>query len=325
MDEFDYLITHCEKFINQYGKQLHVGPCELRISDYSFKSPQASANIIQFPIEYLQLLNLNSRLILRNQNILKGFGNSKIEVLNKGDFILKDQTLTLNDFLLQNKLNDKTYYETPIDNRRNKISYILDLLLNSFILYHELGHVRQLNYKLNSQEVNIEFGTQDNTVKWEQQAMEVDADIFALNMFLNNVFYNVHQFTINDIFTNTKELILVATYAIFLFFYMSNTSDGINDPLKSHPHPLVRFAILGNYLQVISIENNLFNNLEDFNKFIQDVLREFDNTLTYHFNIPNNKLYYQKFSDPLLKEVILTLQEYVRIDPSLNSNRPYKL
>ena len=205
-------------------------------------------------------------------------------------------------------------------------AHMLSLLLNSFVIYHELGHVRQLNYNQNSEEVNVEFEVNDgNRLKWEEQSMEVDADIFALNFLWGDVFYNVNNFQLTQAFTDKKELLLLASYAIFLFFYISNNSNQLNNPYKDHPHPIVRFSIVANFLQELSLTNKLFVSEREFKNFIQTVLQEFDQTLTFHFGLTQNNLYYQLFSDTAVKEARLELQGYVQKYPALNLNRPYTL
>lgn len=326
MPDFNYLIAYLEKFIAKFGKSLDIEQCELRITDYTFKSPQASSYAILIPQQFFQLLKLNSNLILRNRNIFKSVGNCEIENLNHEKFLLNDFTFTIDEFLDINKLPGSIYEETPADNRRKNFAHMLSLFLNSFVVYHELGHVRQLNYSPNSQKVNIEFEVQEeNQLKWVEQASEVDADVFALNFLWGDVFYNVNNFKPNDTFSSPKELLLLASYAIFLFFYVSNNSNQLNNPHKDHPHPIVRFSILANFLQELSLTNGLFANDREFNDFIQTVLQEFDNTLTHHFNLSENNLYYKLFSDPTVKEVKGIIQEYIQKDPSLNFNRPYTL
>src|SRR5690606_14616416 len=137
-----------------------------------------------------------------------------------------------------------------------------------------------------------EFEEQNNTTeRWKEQAMEVDADVFALNFLWGDVFYNANSFKPNEAFKTVHEMLLVAAYAIFLFFYLSNVSEEINNPTKDHPHPIVRFSILTNYLQDLCLKNQLFASIEEFNSFIQKVLKEFDNTIIHHFNVPKSNLY----------------------------------
>lgn len=326
MADFYYLVDYIIKFIAKFGKSLNIEQCELRITDYSFKSPQASSYAILIPQQFFQLLKLNSNLIFRNRNIFRAVGNCEIENLNHENFLLKDFTFTLDEFLHINKLPNSIYEETPTDEKRKNSAHMLSLFLNSFVVYHELGHVRQLNYIQNSQEINIEFEIKkENQLKWREQAMEVDADVFALNFLWGDVFYNVKNFKVNDTFSSPKELLLLASYAIFLFFYISNNSHQLNNPYKDHPHPIVRFSILSNYLQELTMTNQLFANNHEFNNFIQTVLKEFDNTLTYHFNLSENSVYYNLFSHPSVREAKEIIQEYIKKDPSLNIHRPYSL
>ncbi|HEV8051929.1 MAG TPA: hypothetical protein VGP47_05495 [Parachlamydiaceae bacterium] len=301
-----------------------VENCQLRISDYSFKSPQAGSYIIQIPMQYLNLIKLNCILILRNKNIFKAFGNSEAETLNKESFLFKDYTLSLNDFLTINNLTDTICKFQPLDNKRQNIAEFIGMLINSFILYHELGHVRQLNFISNSEVLEVEFKElRDNRKKWREQAAEVDADIFAIHFIWGDVFSNLRNFNSNAIYDSREELLILALYSVFLFFYLSNTSNNIRDRTSEHPHPIVRFSIVSNFLQELTLKNSIVDSNIAFNKIVQIALRELDSTLKYHFNISESKLYYKKFIDPSITIEKSIMQHFIARDETLNFNRPY--
>jgi hypothetical protein len=112
-------------------------------------------------------------------------------------------------------------------------------------------------------------------------------------------------------------LLSISLYSTFLFFYLSNNDEELNNPFKEHPHPIVRFSIIANVLQEI-VELNELCNKQDFNQIVQSVLHEFDNTLTCHFNSTDNKYYYDKFDTSEVSKVRSILQYCISQNPALN-------
>jgi len=326
MPDYSYIAQHIDRVINKFGKNLEIEHCEVKIDEYSFNSPQALSYGIQLPKQYLDFINLNCNLIFCNQNIFENVGNSKNEKIEKGNFAVNDNTLTIDQFIYLNKSLTDLLEEVPLDLKRRNYAVMLRHMISSFIVYHELGHVRQLNSNLRTSEIIIEYGSQtDDSLKWEEQAMEVDADVFAINWFGNDLFQNYNKFTPNAAFYTKEEILLLAIYSIFLFFYLSNTGEEINNPQKIHPHPMIRFEVVINYLQEIALTNELVKDTQQFAKLIQKVLHELDKTLTCHFNLSDNNPYFGRFYDPVIPYVKSELQKYIQKDQTLNFNRPYSL
>jgi len=318
---YDYWTEHVIRFTKEFGAALEIDHCELTVSDYSQNYPQEIFSVIQMPTHYLVFLNLHANLILSNQNLFKDIGNFENEKLNKENFNVRNYLLDIKTFLETNK----DFWDTfPNDERRNKYAGLLRDLMTYFTIYHEIGHIRQKNYP--AQTIRQEIGVTENKeeTKWAEQIEEVDADIFAIKFLWRTVFYNFHQFRPNSTLTSTKELLSLSLYSTFLFFYLSDNDEELNNPLKEHPHPIVRFSIVADDLQKI-VELNELCNKQDFNKIVQSVLREFDSTLTYHFKSTDNKSYYDKFYSPEVAKVRSKLQTCISLDPSLNFNRPYTL
>ena len=326
MPDCSYIAHHIHRIINKYGINLEIEHCEVKIDEYSFNSPQALSYGIQVPKQYLDFINLNCNLIFCNQNIFKNIGDSKNEKIDKGNFAMDNHTLTIHQFINLNKSLPELIDALPIDLKRRNYAVMLRHMISSFIIYHELGHVRQLNSKQRTLEIIVEYGSKsDGNLKWEEQAMETDADVFAINWFGNDLFQNYNKFIPNAAFYTKEEILILAMYSIFLFFYLSNTSEEINNPQRIHPHPIIRFEVVINYLQEIALKNELVKDKQEFGKLIQKVLHEFDKTLTCHFDLPDNKTYFKRFDDPVIPQIKSVLKKYIQDDPTLNFNRPYSL
>ena len=260
MPDYSYWEQHVEKFNEEFGRQLAIDYCSLSISnDYTQNSPRVIFGKIFMPTQYLDLLNGHCNLILCNQNpVSKYSGNYKQESLDEENFDMPDYTLPVEEF--RNKyLPPNIITNLPIDNRRKKIAGLLRDLITAFAIYHEIGHVRQQKFS-KSQEVGVE---QSNDEKWNDQAQEIDADIFGINWLWRIVFYNFNQFQPNESFHSNKELLELALYSTFLFFYLSNNETAINNPFGEHPHPIVRFDIISIFLKQIVTSNDLFTINED--------------------------------------------------------------
>lgn len=326
MPDYSYIAHHIDRVIDKYGTELEIDNCEVRIDDYAFNSPQALSFAIQIPKQYLDFINLNCNLIFCNQNIFKNIGNADNEKIDRADLNIVDNTLTIEQFVNLNNNLSKLVDEVPIDHKRKNYAIMLGHMINSFIVYHELGHVRQLNSNLSALEVIVEYGSQnDGNPKWNEQAMEVDADVFAINWFGNDLFQNYHNFSPSAAFDRNEEILVLAIYAIFLLFYLSNTSSVIDNPQKTHPHPIIRFEVVVNYLQEIAIKNGIVNDKTEFGKLMHKVLHEMDKTLTCHFDLPNNIPYFRRFYESEIPRVKSDLQKFVQENQTLNFNRPYVL
>lgn len=321
MQDYNYWIEHVRRFTETYGPALEIDDCVLRISDYGFDSPQVGYTCIQMPIQYLEFLNLHTNLILSNQNLFKDIGNSENEKLNKENFNDKNYPVNIKMFL---EINKHFWNTIPFDNQRKYYAGLLRDLITSFAIYHEIGHIRQKSY--NGYNVTEEVGAFEikEETKWAEQAEEIDADIFAINFVWRNIFYNFHQFPNNSPFKSTRELLCLSLYSSFLFFYLSNNDDKLYDPLKEHPHPIVRSRVIGNFLQKI-VELNELCNKEEFNQIVHSVLHQFDSTLKYHFNSTDNKTYYTKYFSRDVFKAMSKLQEYFSQNAALNTNRPYTI
>lgn len=318
----DYnLETHLKTFIEKYGKKLKIGECELLVEDYEFKSPRVMFNAIQIPSQYLELIDYTSNLILTNKNIFPEIGDVSKEVNEPRTFTIQEKIFRVDDFIEVNNIDKSSFNYTPKDAKRQEFASMMKYFINSFILYHELGHVRQSSFNPEDQLSFDEDGNDDKKdAKLDEQSMEVDADIFAINSLCQDIFYAIDNFEKKGWTKN--DILMSAMYSFFVFFYMSNNSDNIDDPSKGHPHPVVRFAILSNFMQRIFLDNELCKNIGEFNTLIQKVLSEFDKTLTHHFGSNHNKSYYDLFFSEDLKAVKDKIKNNIPKIPCLSFNRP---
>jgi hypothetical protein len=151
-----------------------------------------------------------------------------------------------------NQLDSGILNKDPIDEDRSDCAYLLSNFLYHFVFYHELGHVRQLTHSSSPQQLYIEHrSATDNHEKWDQQATEVDADVFAVNYFLMDVSRLIENIRADNLNDTGSDVVILAYYAMLLFFYISNTSKEINDPTKGHPHPMVRLTYVANFFSAI--------------------------------------------------------------------------
>lgn len=314
MKDYNYWIEHVQKFIEEFGSNLGIDYCELRIDDFIQNYPQEIFSVIQMPNHYLYFLNLHSNMILCNKNLCKGIGRHENEDLDTEDFDVRNYILNIREFLERKK---NFYYKVPNDERRKEYAALLRDLMTLFTIYHEIGHVRQRNHsqKLDGQDSNE---AQDN---WTSQAEEIDADVFAIDYVWRTVFNNFHQFKPNSTLATTTELLSLALYSTFIFFYLSNNDEELNIEKKKHPHPIVRFSIISHVLQQIVQINELCKN-EDFDRIVESVLRDFDLTLTYHFNSDDNSTYFNRFFDPENRKVRERLGIAISQNPALYVNTP---
>jgi hypothetical protein len=320
MSGYDTWIEHVNIFKEKFGADLEIYCCELRIEDFPQNYPQEVFSVIQMPIHYLFFLNLHSNLILCNQNIFRKIGTPDNENLNHENFSVQDYIFNIKKFL---ETHINSCQQVPIDNRRKYHAGLLRDMMTYFSIYHEIGHIRQKNFSYNLEDNESEVDLNDD-LKWQDQAEEIDADIFGIKFLWRTVFYNFHQLQDNNTLITSRELITLSLYSTFLFFYLSNNDEALNNPLKKHPHPIVRFSIISKELQPI-LELNEFCDKKEFEFIIQTVLHEFDTTLDFHFHSANKNEYYKKFFDPSIAEVEKEIKNHMIRNPSLNINRPYIL
>lgn len=320
-----HIFEFFEKIKERYKNHIGIDDFQLAIDEYDFGSPEANRFSIRIPIEYIKLIKLNCNLILCNQNLFKEIGNCKNEIFDKKKFKIHKGIFTVLDFMQLNNLDSE---KIPINDTRKEFASYLSQLIVTFIIYHELGHVRQINYP-SEKEVHkhIEFESYDADV-FKEQAKEVDADVFAVNFLCRNLFHimdNEQGYQFNLLFKTKGNLLHLGIYAIVLFFYLSNSDDSIYNDQEKHPHPIIRLDNCMGSFQEACILNGKIENKEQFAKLMQSVLSDFASTLSFHFGLDNNTDYYKRFRDPDVKRVKEILVKYIKEDNSLNHNRPYNL
>lgn len=314
---YSYWIDDIKKFKEHFSERFDIPHCQLDIRhDYLRNIPAISCGIIQMPTQYLELLNVHCNLILSNRNIFRNIGNYSAEKLNEEKYEIPDYNLFPEDFKIKYLFKDNSI--TPIDKQRKKVAALLRDLISYFALYHEIGHARQLAY-IPRDETGHEENQADN---WENQAMEVDADIFAINWLWRTTLLNYHNFAPNAAVQTRQELIGLALYSTFLLFILSNNNEPLINQDKKHPHPIVRIEILSIFIQKILLSNILTK--EEFGEVIRTLLIELKKTLTFHFDL-NHRDYFDKFYADELKEVKIIIQAHLEKNPALNRNRPYNV
>ncbi len=312
---YNYWYEDIRKFKERFAEGFDIPNCEIDIRENDDTNiPGICWGRIQMPSQYLEMLNIQCNLILSNQNILKNIGDYKNEKLNKEKYEIPNYILNPNDFKNKYLLNIEKVIPND-ENRRNVAALIRDFI-SYFAIYHEIGHARQLAFILND-----EASCQKSEVnKWANQAMEVDADIFAINWFWRTIFINYHN-SISDKYGFTRhELISIALYSIFLFFVLSDDNKSIINPNADYPHPVVRIEILSSYIKKI-ILNNLFT-IKEFEEVLKISLPELRKTLIYHFGL-DYQLYFDKFKSEELKEAKIMIDASLKSNPALNFNRAH--
>ena len=309
-----------------YGMKLEISDCSVGIGEYSFNSPQANSFIIQLPLQFLDLIAVNSNLVYCNKLLFQEIPNPEIEILLNPRFKMDENELTLSRFIQLNNLDPNIITKRPVSVKRENAATILQSMIFSFVIYHELGHVRQINSNHAPVEEVIEFGRLNNiSSKQQDQLMEVDADIFATNWYGKLIYQNFNNYQFQNTFNSKKEILVLAIYSMLFFFYLSNSSKELIDPSRTHPHPILRLSIVSNYLQTILLGNNLCGNEDEFKSIIMIALAEFDETIKNHFDSSDNKAYYKLFFDAQLKQLKIDFANLLPTLPFLNVNRPYHI
>ena len=316
--DYSYWIQHIKSFKEHFGEKLEINDCDLQIDECSSSNiPGIMFGSIIMPPQYLNLLNLNCNLILCNRNLFQNFGDYNNECLDKENYEIPDYTLSAHDFNTKYLSEIHNRDRVPHDERRRKVAALLSDMIIYFALYHELGHARQVAYAPLQESSVMDI----HSDKWSNQAIEVDADIFAINWLWRTVLLNYHNFNPNEAVNNRNELVELALYSTFLLYVLSNNNSPLLKPYDKYPHPIVRFEITTIFLKDILL-SNIFTN-EEFEKVIKKVIPELDKTLAFHFGIVNRREYYNKFKSQELNKMKLIIQEHLEKNPALNRNRPY--
>ena len=317
--DYSYWEKYVENFQEEFGNKLEINNSCLNISgDYSRNTPIISFDSILMPTQYLDLLNGHCNWILSNKNLFHYVGNYETEDVFQGNFEEIDYNLSPVDFRIK-YLPPSFSNKLPFDNNRRKIAAMLRNLITYFAIHHELGHARQNSYKTVYEISHV----QRQGEIWDKQAMEVDADIFSINWLWRLIYNNSFQFKSNETFKTQSELLELCLYSTLLFFYLSNNSKALLDPFNTHPHPVVRSDIITIFLKKILVTN--FVSLDEFNRIVKVVIKEFDKTLVYHFGNTERHKYYKKFKSSELIKAKVILDKYLKQDVCLNCNRPYFL
>lgn len=304
-----------QKFKEHFAEGFDIPHCDIEIRDnYLSNIPGISWGIIQMPSQYLELLNLHCNLILSNRNIFQNIGDYRSENLNQEKYeipnYLLDPVSFKNKYLLQ---NDEII---PNDEKRRNVAALIRDLITYFVLYHEIGHARQLAYV----PIN-EAGFRENKIDgWGNQATEIDADIFAINWLWRTTLLNYHNFTPSASDYTRQELVAIALYSVFLLFVLSDNSEPIINSNADYPHPVVRFDIVSIFMKEILL-NNIFT-IDEFGEVMKIALPEIKKTLIFHFGL-NYRDYFDKFYSKELKEAKIMIDANLKKNPALNCNRPH--
>lgn len=313
--DYTYWEQNIREFKERFAEGFGIPNCDIDIQENADTNiPGICWGRIQMPSQYLKMLNIQCNLILSNQNIFQSIGNYRNEKLNQEKYEIPNYLLETQDFINKYLLNiDKV---VPNDENRRNIAALIRDLVSYFAIYHEVGHARQLAF-IPKDEISCQESQVD---KWGTQAMEVDADIFAINWLWRTTLFNYHNFTSNKSDYTRQKLIAFALYSVFLFFVLSDDNKPIINPNAHYPHPVVRFEIISIYTKEILLDN-IFS-IEEFEEVLKIALPELRKTLTFHFGI-NYRDYFDKFKSQELKEAKIMIDASLKKNPALNFNRPH--
>jgi hypothetical protein len=314
--DYNYWNQDIKKFKERFAEGFDIPHCDIEIGDdYLRNIPAISWGIIQMPSQYLKLLDLHCNLILSNRNLFQNIGDYRSEKLNQEKYEIPNYLLDPESFKTKYLLNINEVI--PDDKKRQKVAALIRDLITYFALYHEIGHARQLAYIPND-EASCKESQVDN---WGNQAMEVDADIFAINWLCRTTLLNYYKITPDTSDYTRQELITIALYSVFLLFVLSDNNKPIINPNADYPHPVVRFEIVSIFMKEILLDN-IFT-IDEFGEVLKIVLPELRKTLTFHFGL-DYRDYFNKFNSEELKEAKIMIDANLTKNPALNFNRPYQ-
>lgn len=325
MEEYASLINFVNRVKILFGERLGIENFEIRIlDDVSFKSPDANSLCIRIPKLYLEHLKQMCDLILSSNLVFRGIGDLSKEVLSSKSYQIDGKMLTFSQFLKNNGISEDELYFVPNDEMRKSFSSIISTMMIMFLFFHELGHVRQLNFQ-NLQQTISESDSPESGSLLECQASEIDADVFAADF----VGFYIHSTIQNDVdlIGLTKFQFLHANlFSILLFFYFSDLDGNIHSE-KRHPHPLVRISEISKYIEGTWIDNKFVDSREQFRSLVNSVLTDMDEVIREVFTSGEVKenTYFEKFKNKEIKFEVDKLEHAIDSYPYLNFNRPYKL
>lgn len=314
--DYNYWNQDIENFKECFAEGFGIPHCDIEIRDnYLSNIPGISFGIIQMPSQYLKLLDLHCNLILSNQNLFQNIGDYRSEKLNQEKYEIPNYFLDTESFNTKYLLNINEVI--PNDEKRGKIAALIRDLITYFALYHEIGHARQNAYVSND-----EAGYKETQVdKWELQAMEVDADIFAINWLCRTTIRNYYKITPDaSSYYTRQELITIALYSVFFLFVLSDNNNPVVDPDANYPHPVVRFEIVLIFMKDIFLDNILTT--DEFKEVREIVVPELAKTLTFHFGL-DYRDYFNKFKSEEMQEAKIMIDANLKKNPAFNYNRPY--
>ena len=311
--DYNYWNQDIRKFKERFAEGFDISHCDIEIRDNDDSNiPGICWGRIQMPSQYLELLNIHCNLILSNRNIFQNIGDYRNEKLNQEKYEIPNYLLDPKDFKTKYLLNiDKVI---PNDEKRRNVAALVRDLVSYFVIYHEIGHARQLAYIQNN-EADCKENPVDN---WGNQAMEVDADIFAINWLWRTTLVNYHNFTADKSDYTRQELIAIALYSVFLLFVLSDNNKPIINPNADYPHPVVRFEIVSVFMKEVLLDNNF--TMDEFGEVLKIALPELKKTLIFHFGL-NYRDYFDKFDSKELKEAKIMIDANLKKNSAFNHHR----
>lgn len=321
MDKRDAIIGLLDRVKEKFGNSLGITDFEVRIrDDFGTFSPEANSFAIRIPEQYIFYLDKICELIFSSKEVFKGLGDVSKEELNIQEFKISSEILTFDNFLKTNGLNHSQLRLTPKSNDRLEFSRLIATIMLIFSIFHELGHVRQLNYQPNDQKVITESDDFLSDLE-ECQVAEIDADIFAANFIGFYIYWALFSDSV-PLGLTKQQFVHAVVYSIILLFYLSNNEHEIKSR-KRHPHPLVRLNIITNFVENLWINNNYVASKEEFGSMIRCAISDVNDTINSLFGKAEG--YWSKFKNQAVKIELDKFKDLIKKYPHLNFNRPYKL
>lgn len=321
MEKLDEIIGLLDRVKGRFCKSLGIADFEVRIrDDFRTSSPEANSLAILIPEQYILYLDKISELIFSSKEIFKGLGDASKETLEIQEFKISSKILTFDAFLKTNDLKDCQIQLTPNSKDRLEFSRVIASIMLTFSIFHELGHVRQLNYQPNNQKVITEDGDFESDLE-ECQIAEIDADIFAADFIGFYIYWALLSDSV-PLGLTKKQFVHSVVYSIILLFYLLNNDDEIQSR-KRHPHPLVRLNIITNFVEHLWIKNDYVASIEEFGSIIRCAISDVNDTINSLFG--KGEDYWSKFKNDEVRIELDKFKGLVEKYPHLNFNRPCKL
>lgn len=235
-----------------------------------------SVNSGCYELEDLDVLKVNEGTILKLYNLFYKL-NTKYELI-KLSFEAKPRTEIRNKIFYNNHESDYKQISSEMvlsdDIVSNNIAEYMAMFAIKWIIAHEIGHVFNGHTSYYS-EIRKKIQNENNEDEKEKlflelQAMEIDADAFAVNRIIDVVMdlYKNNDKILNML-KNQKDLFKLVIFSIHGVFYMFRDSDLYGCTKGEHPPTFIRECLVLSSMKECLLKN--YNFKIDDNYIVEDV------------------------------------------------------